>query len=99
MAVCARIGDLERPIDLGRMTHFVRDTDVGCEMRSRFWLGHVESRDPARSLTDEQAREIRHRAVTDELARRLHRHAVEEMGYLADLLPALYTRVTNDATF
>jgi len=23
---------------LGIMTHFVRDTELGCEMRSRFWL-------------------------------------------------------------
>jgi hypothetical protein len=25
----------------GRIIHFVRDTDFGCEMRSRFWLFHV----------------------------------------------------------
>ena len=99
VAVCARAGDLERPIDFGRMVHFVRDTDFGCEMRSRFWLGLVESRDPRQAFTEEQAREMRRQAVTDELARRLQRHAVEEMGYLADLLPALYTRVTNDAAF
>ncbi len=34
IAVCARIGDLEHPVNFGRMTHFVRDTDYGCEMRS-----------------------------------------------------------------
>ena len=32
------------------MTHFVRDTDYGCEMRSRFWLGMIEHRDPAITL-------------------------------------------------
>ena len=46
VAVCARIGDLEHPVNFGRMVHFVHDTDYGCEMRSRFWLGEIESRDP-----------------------------------------------------
>ena len=46
VAICARIGDLEHPVNFARMTHFVRDTDYGCEMRSRFWLGIIESRDP-----------------------------------------------------
>src|SRR5262249_31107738 len=29
VAVCARIGDLEHPVNFGRMVHFVRDTDYG----------------------------------------------------------------------
>ena len=45
-AVCARPGLLDAPINLGRMTHFIRDTDYGCEMRSRFWLGDISHRDP-----------------------------------------------------
>ena len=36
-AICANIYDFEK-IPLGRTVHFVRDTDFGCEMRSRFWL-------------------------------------------------------------
>ncbi len=46
LAVCARPGLLEAPIHTGRMTHFVRNTDYGCEMRSRFWLGLIAHRDP-----------------------------------------------------
>ena len=56
VAVCARIGDLEHPVNFGRMVHFVRDTDYGCEMRSRFWLGEIESRDPNVKFSDEQIR-------------------------------------------
>jgi hypothetical protein len=99
VAVCARIGDLDHPVDFARMTHFVRDTDYGCEMRSRFWLGIFASRDPKITISEERARELRQANVNDELARRLHQHCVEEMGYLAEILPPLYRRVTQDNTF
>jgi DAPG hydrolase PhiG domain len=78
------------------MTHFVRDTDYGCEMRSRFWLGLIESRDAGVTLSEDQIRALRESNVNEELARRLHQHATEEMGYLAELLPTLYRRVTLD---
>ena len=99
VAVCARIGDLDHPVDFARMTHFVRNTDYGCEMRSRFWLGIFGSRDPNVTITEERARELRKANVNDELARRLHQHATEEMGYLAEILPTLYKRNTLDMTF
>ena len=75
------------------MTHFVRDTDYGCEMRSRFWLGIIESRDPNVEFSEFDARAMRARSVNEELARRLHQHCVEEMGYLSEILPTMYRRV------
>lgn len=99
VAACAHIGDLEHPVNFGRMVHFVRDTDYGCEMRSRFWLGIVDSRDPKISFSDEQVRAMRQNNVNEELARRLHQHATEEMGYLAEILPTLYKRYTLDNKF
>ena len=39
-AICANAYDLEK-VPHGRIVHFVRDTDFGCEMRSRFWLFHA----------------------------------------------------------
>jgi hypothetical protein len=98
-AICARIGSLEAPVNLGRMTHFVRNTDTGCEMRSRFFLGHVESRDPKLIFDEDQVKAIRAEKVTSDLAKRLHQHATEEMGYLADLLPVMYRQVTGDTSF
>ncbi len=98
-AICARIGALDEPVNLGLMTHFVRNTDAGCEMRSRFFLGHVESRDPAVEFSPQQKAGMRADLVTADLARRLHQHATEEMGYLADLLPVMYRQVTGDASF
>jgi len=35
--ICANIYDFEK-VPLGRTIHFIRDTDFGCELRSRFWL-------------------------------------------------------------
>ena len=98
-AICAHIGDLEHPVNFGKMVHFVRNMDAGCEMRSRFFLGHIESRDPAKPFSPEQASAIRKENVTPELARRLHQHCTEEMGYLSELLPILYRQVTGDASF
>jgi hypothetical protein len=98
-AICARIGSLEHPVNFARMTHFVRNTDAGCEMRSRFFLGHIESRDPARPISDAEAAAMRAERVTDELARRLHQHCTEEMSYLGELLPIMYRQVTGDTGF
>ena len=97
-AICANIGDLEHPVNFGKMTHFVRNTDQGCEMRSRFFLGHFESRDPAVEFTDQQQLEMRRSMVTPELARRLHQHCTEEMSYLGEILPIFYRQVTGDVT-
>lgn len=98
IAVSAKIGALEQPMNLGRMVHFVRNTPFGCEMRTRFFLGFVETRDGAPPLSDAEAGALRQELVTEDLARRLHQHATEEMGYLAELLPVLYRQVTGDAT-
>jgi hypothetical protein len=98
-AICARIGSLEAPVNFGLMTHFVRNTDSGCEMRSRFFLGHFESRDPNVSFNETEKTAMRQERVTGDLARRLHQHCTEEMGYLADLLPVMYRQVSGDSSF
>jgi hypothetical protein len=36
--ICGNVGQLEEDVQMGHLIHFVRDTDYGCEMRSRFWL-------------------------------------------------------------
>ena len=66
-------------------------------MRSRFWLGEIESRDPKLKFSDEQIRVMRQSNVNEELTRRLHQHATEEMGYLAEILPTLYRRLGESA--
>lgn len=99
IAVCGRAGSLENPVNLGHMVHFVRNTDYGCEMRTRFWLGHVHHQDLETQLPQDAIHQIRASVLTDQFAKDLHQHAIEEMGYLADLLPVLYRQVTQDASF
>jgi hypothetical protein len=36
--ICGDVGALEEDMQMGHLIHFVRDTDLGCEMRSRFWI-------------------------------------------------------------
>ncbi|MCR5855759.1 DAPG hydrolase family protein [Mesorhizobium sp. J428] len=96
VAICARTGSLESPVDHGRTIHFVRNTSFGCEMRSRFFLGDLASRDATAPFSKEKAAQLRAERVTHELARRLHQHATEEMGYLAEFLPVLYRQATGD---
>lgn len=99
VAVCARPGSLERPVNLGHMVHFARNTDYGCELRTRFWLGDVHHQDLESELPDEAKQAVLNNVLTPDFATRLHRHATEEMGYLADLLPVLYRQVTQDSSF
>jgi hypothetical protein len=93
-AICAHIGPLDTPIVLGKMTHFVRNTPWGCEMRSRFFLGLVAGRE-GQVLPEAQVQQIRAEAHIGDLAQRLHRHATEEMGFLADMLAVLHRQVTG----
>jgi hypothetical protein len=69
----------------------------GCEQADAFTLSVLPG-EPVLgpTITEERARELRQTNVNDELARRLHQHATEEMGYLAEILPTLYRRVTLD---
>jgi hypothetical protein len=93
--ICALPGLLEEPIYISKMCHVVRNTPWGAEMRSRFWMGHIAARngDDARqtllTLVANTAL-VRWFAVDGESAKGLLQHAIEEMGYLSDLLPGIY---------
>lgn len=88
-AVCARVGSLDAPVWAGHLIHLVRDTDYGCEIRSRFWLGDC---DPPELAPTPDAR----RAVfPDRVGEGLMKHCYEEMSYLAGFLPDLHRRETG----
>lgn len=91
--VCAQVGALERPLKLARMVHAAYDTAWGCELRSHFWMGLVES-DLLGGLVERlgNTRFFRRRAVSDAAARALETHCHEEMTTLGRFLPALYAR-------
>lgn len=87
-AICGRVGPLEAPVWAGHLIHLCRDTDFGCEIRSRFWLGDFE---PAEIAPDEA---VRNDLFPDRVGEGLMRHCHEEMTYLAGFLPGLHARNT-----
>jgi len=101
VVVCPLLGLLEKPLWGGKMCHIIRKTDYGAEMRSRFWQGHVSKRKGNEAVFSFKAL-----LANTYLARKLAigvsdgvdlmTHAVEEMGYLADLLPELYRAETTN---
>lgn len=91
VAICARLGSDDIPVDVGWLVHHVRPTPEGSEMRSRFWMGgrHVAVRHGNR-LTDAAVRPIAARQLPD--ARDLLVHCAQEMNHLAGFLSSLYGR-------
>ena len=85
-AVCARVGPLDAPFWAGHLIHLCRDTDYGCEMRSRFWLGDF---DPPEIAPDAASRT---KLFPDSVGEGLLKHCHEEMSYLAGFLPDLHAR-------
>jgi hypothetical protein len=92
---------LDKPLDFAHVIHFVRDTDEGCEMRSRFWSGDIKFRNQlVGPLLDRilNTRFMRKKLVKDELGRDLTIHCAEEMNRLAGFLPELYHKMTDPKT-
>ena len=96
LAVCARLGDAARPVDVGWFVHHVRPTAAGAEMRSRFWLGgdHIAVRGDRRAgaLLDRAARPVAARLLgaSAQSAAELMIHCAHEMSHLATFLPDLH---------
>jgi hypothetical protein len=95
VAICARVGELESSLNIAEMCHVVRNTPSGAELRSRFWLGVIVDREAAgwqNFLLSLLANNpiSRQFAVSEAGGIDLHKHCMEEMRYLADLLPVIY---------
>ena len=94
--ICAKVGLLEEEINIAKMCHVVRNTQTGAEMRSRFWLGHVAKRDGNKTIRSFEGflgnmALVRLFLIDKQVnPEDLKRHAIEEMKYLAELLPSLY---------
>jgi hypothetical protein len=85
-AFCARVGLLHAPVWLGHIIHLCRDTQYGCEMRSRFWIGDLDPQDGSLD------RETRIQLFPDRVGEGLLKHCHEEMTYLAGFLPSLFAK-------
>jgi hypothetical protein len=94
-AVCARVGFTDRPVEGGYLLHLIRETEDGCEMRSRFWLGEVHMRGlPGANPLDRLlgTRAALGLLLPKRLGRDLLIHCAEEMNHLASFLPRLYAQ-------
>ena len=95
VAICARVGELESSLNIAEMCHVASNTPSGAELRSRFWLGVITDREAAgwqNFLLSLLANNpiSRQMAVSETEGINLHKHCMEEMSYLADLLPVIY---------
>lgn len=93
VAICARLGAGDAPVDVGWFIHHVRSTPRGAEMRSRFWMGgpHIAVR-KAPGVASRAVRPIAARVLGNPEAggRNLMVHCAQEMNHLAGFLPELY---------
>ena len=95
VVLCARVGELDSSLNIAEMCHVAQDTPWGIELRSRFWLGVVSDREAANwqnfLLSLVANNPISRRFTVSEIEGfALQKHCIEEMSYLADLLPAIY---------
>lgn len=92
-AICGVVGHPKLPVAFGLLIHLIRETEDGCEMRSRFWLGRIEfERVPGAGILNRltSSRFVAKRAVRIEQGRDLVVHCAAEMNHLASFLPDLY---------
>ena len=99
VAVCARLGAADAPVDVGWFIHHIRSTQAGAEMRSRFWMGgpHIAMR-KGPGVASKALRPIVSRILGDAAAggRNLLVHCAQEMNHLAGFLPELYEAFGNE---
>lgn len=92
-AICGVIAYQNLPLSFGRLIHLIRETEEGCEMRSRFWLGSIETNSSLiKSLLSRTigSRSVLKHALPISTGRDLVVHCAAEMNHLASFLPALY---------
>ncbi len=91
--ICARVGYSHFPLNVGWLTHQIRSTPTGAEMRSRFWMGgnHIQLR--WKGAIAHQLSKLLQKtpAISAKQASDLMVHCSEEMNHLAAFLPQLYS--------
>lgn len=99
VAICARLGASDAPVDVGWFIHHIRSTKHGSEMRSRFWMGGSQiAVRKAPGVASKAVRPIAARILGDSATsgRNLIVHCAQEMNHLAGFLPQLYQAFGDD---
>ncbi len=88
--VCARVGSTDRKVYGTEMCHYVRSTERGVEMRSRFWIGTKLRRmkrsivnDPIHWFLNEPL--IKKSIIPKELPVKMFHHCSQEYHHLASI--------------
>lgn len=92
-AVCGTVGFQKVPLNFGVLIHLIRETDQGCEMRSRFWLGGARLKvSPPESFVNKilGSKRVARRVAPMQMGRDMVVHCSMEMNHLAGFLPQLY---------
>jgi len=93
--VCARVGSPQRGMWAVEMCHFVRVTDDGVEMRSRFWMGYEVKKmnHSGKSLLASimNTSFMKRKLLPKNLGEKMFHHCSQEYHNLAGLLPQLYS--------
>ncbi len=92
--ICARVGAPDKGVWGTEMCHFVRTTEEGVEMRSRFWIGHQVHRIGgfAQGLLNSFLNKpfIKRKLLPKEIGIKMFHHCSQEYHNLSLLLPKLY---------
>lgn len=92
--ICARVGSPERKVWATEMCHYVRETEGGVEMRSRFWIGYDIKmmkgilRRPVNWFLNQPL--IKKSIIPKQLPAKMFHHCSQEYHHLASILPDLY---------
>jgi DAPG hydrolase PhiG domain len=91
LLLCAKLTFMNIPIETTRFVHAVRNVPGGCEMRSNFWLGYINS--PILLVNPVGNRWLTRKLLaTYNLGRKIEVHCHEEMTNLAGFLPSLFAQ-------
>ena len=92
-AICGEVSLQRFPLSAGQMIHLIRETEDGCEMRSRFWLSKLALQGfPGAAILNAIVGSpfVARRAFSMEQGREMVVHCATEMNHLASFLPDLY---------
>lgn len=92
--ICARVGSPSKGAWATEMCHFVRRTEEGVEMRSRFWIGNKIYRMGGFAQgflnTILNSNFVRKKLIPKEIGKCMFHHCSQEYHNLAEILPMVY---------
>jgi len=92
--ICARVGSPKTGMWAVEMCHYVRVTDDGVEMRSRFWMGYqvkkMNSTGKSMLASILNTSFVKRKLLPKNLGHKMFHHCSQEYHNLAGFLPQLY---------